>query len=54
MILNNTQSTEKNIKVYLDSVQNVDKPALFMNLTNNEYVLFICIFIHLYIYIINI
>lgn len=39
MILNNTQSTEKNVKVYLDSVQNVDKPALFMNLTKNEHVL---------------
>lgn len=39
MILNNTQSTEKNVNVYLDSVQNVDKPALFMNLTKNEHVL---------------
>ena len=38
-MLNNTQSAEKNIKVYLDSVQNVDKPALFMNLTKNEHVL---------------
>lgn len=39
IILNNTQSTEENIKVYLDSVQNVDKPALLMNLTKNEHVL---------------
>ena len=38
-MLNNTQSAEKNIKVYLGSVQNVDKPALFMNLTKNEHVL---------------